>query len=77
MIPWVVAAGAIATALLIVQQGTRRSGSPTGSVTRLDLDLPAGVELATVYPPAMVLSPDGTRVAFVGVFRGVRQLYTR
>ena len=77
MIPWVVAAGAIATALLIVQQGTRRSGSPTGSVTRLDLDLPAGVELATVYPPAVVLSPDGTRVAFVGVFRGVRQLYTR
>ena len=77
MIPWVVAAGAIATALLIVQQGTRRSVSPTGSVTRLDLDLPAGVELATVYPPAMVLSPDGTRVAFVGVFRGVRQLYTR
>ena len=77
MIPWVVAAGAIATALLIVQQGTRRSVSPTGSVTRLDLDLPAGVELATVYPPAVVLSPDGTRVAFVGVFRGVRQLYTR
>jgi Tol biopolymer transport system component len=77
MIPWVAAAGAIATALLIVQQGTRRIGSPTGSVTRLDLDLPAGVELATVYPPAVVLSPDGTRVAFVGVFRGVRQLYTR
>jgi hypothetical protein len=25
----------------------------------------------------VVLSPDGTRVAFVGVFRGLRQLYTR
>jgi eukaryotic-like serine/threonine-protein kinase len=77
MIPWVVAAGAVAMALLVVQQGTRRTGSPAGSVTRLDLDLPAGVELVTVYPPAMVLSPDGTRVAFVGVSRGVRQLYTR
>ncbi len=77
MIPWVVAAGAIAMALLVVQQGTRRTGSPAGSVTRLDLDLPAGVELVTVYPPAMVLSPDGTRVAFVGAFRGLRQLYTR
>ena len=77
MIPWVVAAGAVTMALLVVQQGTRRTGSPAGSVTRLDLDLPAGVELVTVYPPAMVLSPDGTRVAFVGVFRGLRQLYTR
>jgi eukaryotic-like serine/threonine-protein kinase len=77
IIPWVVAAGAIATALLIVQQGTRRTGSPAGPVTRLDLDLPAGVELVSVYPPAMVLSPDGTRVAFVGAFHGLRQLYTR
>ena len=54
-----------------------RHGFTAGSVTRLDLDLPAGVELVTVYPPAVVLSPDGTRVAFVGVFRGLRQLYTR
>ena len=50
MIPWVVAAGAVAMALLVVQQGSRRTGSPAGSVTRLDLDLPAGVELVTVYP---------------------------
>jgi serine/threonine protein kinase len=77
LIPWVVAAGAVAMALLVVQQATRRTASPAGSATRLDLDLPAGVELVSVYPPAMVLSPDGTRVAFVGVFRGLRQLYTR
>ena len=77
VIPWVVAAGAVAVALLVVQGGSRGTGSRAGSVTRLDLDLPAGVELATVYPPAVVLSPDGTRVAFVGVFRGLRQLYTR
>jgi serine/threonine protein kinase/Tol biopolymer transport system component len=77
VIPWVVAAGSVAVALLAVQQGSRGTGSRAGAVTRLDLDLPAGVELATVYPPAVVLSPDGTRVAFVGVFRGLRQLYTR
>jgi serine/threonine protein kinase/Tol biopolymer transport system component len=77
LIPWAVAAGAIAVALLVGQQSTRRTGSPAGPVTRLDLDLPAGVELVTVYPPAMVLAPDGTRVAFVGVLRGLRQLYTR
>jgi eukaryotic-like serine/threonine-protein kinase len=77
VIPWAVAAGSVAVALLVVQQGSRGSGSRAGSVTRLDLDLPPGVELVTVYPPAMVLSTDGTRVAFVGVFRGLRQLYTR
>ena len=77
MIPWVVAAGSFAMALLVVQQGSRGTGSPARSVTRLDLDLPAGVEFVTVYPPAVALSPDGTRVAFVGVFRGLRQLYTR
>ncbi len=77
IVPWAVAAGSVAMALLLVQQGSRRTGSPAGPVTRLDLDLPAGVELVTVYPPAMVLSPDGTRIAFVGVFRGLRQLYTR
>ena len=77
IIPWGVAAGSVAAALLVVQQGSRGIGSPAGSVTRLDLDLPPGVELVTVYPPAVVLSPDGTRVAFVGVFRGLRQLYTR
>jgi serine/threonine protein kinase/Tol biopolymer transport system component len=75
IIPWLVAAGAIA--LLVAQQGTRSSGSQARSVTRLDLDLPPGVELVTVYPPAIVLSPDGTRVAFVGALGGVRQLYTR
>jgi eukaryotic-like serine/threonine-protein kinase len=77
IIPWVVAAASVAIALFATLWGVRRTGSPTSSVTRLDLDLPPGVELVTVYPPAMVLSPDGTRVAFVGVFRGSRQLYTR
>ena len=73
MIPWVVAAGAVAVALLVVRQDTRRSGSAAGPVTRLDLDLPPGVELVTVYPPAMVLSPDGTRV---GVCRCVSRRRT-
>ena len=77
IIPWAVAAGAVAMTLLVVQEATRRTGSPASPVTRLDLDLPTGVELVAVYPPAMVLSPDGTRVAFVGAFRGLRQLYTR
>ena len=77
LLPWVVAAGSVAMALLVVQQRSRATHSAAGPVTRLDLDLPTGVELVTVYPPGVVLSPDGTRIAFVGVFRGLRQLYTR
>jgi hypothetical protein len=59
----VVAAASLAMALLVVQRSSRGTGAAAGSVTRLDLDLPAGVELVTVYPPGVVLSPDGTRIA--------------
>src|SRR4030095_5484147 len=45
ILPWVVAAGSVAMALLVVQEASRGTGSPAGSVARLDLDLPAGVEL--------------------------------
>jgi hypothetical protein len=77
VLPWVVAAGSLVMVLLLWQQRSLGSRSTLGAVTRLDLDLPPGVELVTVYPPAVVLSADGTRVAFVGAFRGVRQLYVR
>ena len=43
----------------------------------MDLNLPAGVELYTVYPPGATISPDGTRVGFVGVLSGLRQVYVR
>jgi serine/threonine-protein kinase len=59
------------------QPGRRGTASPEPVATRLELNLPAGVELATIYPPAATLSPDGTRIAFVGVRGGLRQLYMR
>src|SRR4029453_18726771 len=40
LIPWVVAAGAVAMTLMEVLQGARRTGHPPSSVTRVDLDLP-------------------------------------
>ena len=77
-IPWAVAGLlAVAVPFLTMQPGPRRTVSSGASVTRLDLNLPAGVELATVYAPAAVLSPDGTRVAFLDVLSGLRQLYAR
>src|SRR5262249_12781371 len=47
------------------------------SVARLDLSLPAGVELSDSSSP-VVISPDGTQVAFLASKGGgVRQLYLR
>ncbi len=46
-------------------------------VQRLELNLPAGVELYTGSTQAVAISPDGTTVAFVGVAGGARQLYVR
>lgn len=47
---------------------------------RVEIDLGASVSLATVQGPAAVLSPDGTRLVFVGQPRtlgSVQQLYMR
>jgi Tol biopolymer transport system component len=46
-------------------------------VTRLDLNLPAGVDLYAGNAPGVALSPDGRRVAFIGVSAALRQLYVR
>jgi hypothetical protein len=39
--------------------------------------LSLGIELYTNYPPGATLSRDGTRMAFIGVVGGLRQLYVR
>jgi Tol biopolymer transport system component len=49
---------------------------PARSVIRLELDLPAGVELH-IGGQSVALSPDGTHLAFIGVLNGVRQIYVR
>lgn len=43
----------------------------------MELNLPAGVELFTLTGHTVAVSPDGTRVAFIGVLGGVRQVYVR
>jgi serine/threonine-protein kinase len=75
-LPWAVA-GLLAAAILATQLVPRHTVSPGGTVTRLDITLPAGAELYTVYPPAATLSPDGTRVAVLGVRSGLRQVFVR
>jgi Tol biopolymer transport system component len=39
--------------------------------------MPPGVELYTLGGNPVIVSPDGTRVAFIGVLSGLRQIYLR
>ena len=78
VLPWAVAA------LALGRRGVRRCRDPIGRrasglrlpVRRLELTLPPGVELFTSNRTVAV-SPDGSRVAFVGVRAGTRQVYLR
>jgi serine/threonine-protein kinase len=69
-----VAALAVATFVLWASSG-RRSPDPA-PVRRLELTLPPGVEMFTSNQTVAV-SPDGSRIAFVGVRAGTRQVYLR
>jgi serine/threonine-protein kinase len=76
-LPWTVAALALGVAAWTLWS---RPGLPTSagqSVLRLEISLPAGVELFTASPRPVAISPDGTRLAFVGVRGGSRQVYVR
>ena len=73
-LPWAVAAIAVGLAAFVLW-GTS-STTEVAPVRRLELTLPTGVELFTSNRTVAV-SPDGSRVAFVGVRAGTRQVYLR
>jgi len=82
--PWmqlafvVLAGGAIAAALVWGVARTRFAPpQQAASVARLELDLPLNVDLYGGNAPGVSLSPDGKRIAFVGVLAGQRHIYTR
>jgi Tol biopolymer transport system component len=75
LLPWAVAAMALGVAAFVLW--ATGGGAPDSSpVRRLELTLPTGVELFTSNRTVAV-SPDGSRVAFVGVRSGTRQVYLR
>jgi serine/threonine protein kinase len=76
VIPWATVA-LLALALLITQIASRRAGSSSPRVVRVELNMPAGVEVATASTPNLSISPDGTRLAFIGGLGGLRRLYVR
>ncbi len=76
VIPWATVA-LLALALLITQIASWRAGSASPRVVRVELNMPAGVEVATASTPNLSISPDGTRFAFIGGLGGLRRLYIR
>ena len=74
-LPWAVAAIAVGLAAFVLW-GTSSRTTEVAPVRRLELTLPAGVEMFT-SSRTVAVSPDGARVAFVGVLAGTRQVYLR
>ena len=76
VLPWAIAAVAIGVAAFAVWATSGSRSSDPAPVRRLELTLPAGVEMFTSNR-TVAISPDATRVAFVGVRAGTRQVYVR
>ena len=57
--------------------GSRRRLSVPATTSRVELNLPAAVELFLGSPQNVAVSDDGMRVAFIGIVGGVRQLHVR
>jgi eukaryotic-like serine/threonine-protein kinase len=78
-LPWLIAAAALVAlvALLVPRMWTTAGGtrSVDPTVERFVEPLPAGAELAPA--PALAVSPDGRRLAYVAIANGVRMLYVR
>jgi serine/threonine-protein kinase len=72
--PWAFAAAALAAASFAFLRGR---AAPRDAGLRLSLELPASVALSEDFPAPFALSPDGTRIAVVGVEGGTRRLYVR
>ena len=77
VLSWTLTALALGVAVwaLWSRNGSRSTEVP--SVRRLELNLPAGVELFGASSRSLAISPDGSRIAFVGVLGGSRQIYLR
>ena len=74
---WLLAGAAIATALILIPRALRSAPTLVESAVRSIVPLPAETTLAPSRGSAVALSPDGTRIAFVGRSKGKVQLYLR
>ena len=75
-VPWGVAAAAVALVAAWALWGQTRPATPAPQVTHLEIGYPRDVEPA-FNSAAPAISPDGRRVAVVGVKDGVRRVFVR
>ena len=76
VVPWTVAAVAMGVAAFVLWASSGGRSANPAPVRRLELTLPPGVELFTGSRTVGV-SSDGSRIAFVGVLAGTREVYIR
>jgi len=76
-LPWAIAVLALGVAAWSLLVRAAPGTAALQTVKRLELNLPAGVELFANGGRVVAVAPDGTRVAFVGLLRGTRQIYLR
>jgi serine/threonine protein kinase/Tol biopolymer transport system component len=76
LLPWAVAAAALGVAGFVVWASSGSRSSDAAPVRRLELTLPIGVELFSGTRSVSV-SPDGSRVAYIGLNAGTRRVYVR
>ncbi len=77
-LPWAVSVAMGLAALALLVWGLRRGGVAPVAPAHLVVELPSGVVLPMDSEhPVLALSPDGTRLIFVGDERGTRRLYMR
>ena len=74
-LPWAIAA--IALGVIAWMLASTRAAPGGIGLVRLELNPPSGVELYTASARTVGVSPDGSRIAFVGVLSGGRQVYVR
>ena len=78
-LPWAMAACALVAAGVFGAMLWRRTAEParSGGAVRLEVNLPSGIEMFTTNTRTVALSPDGTKLAFIGVSGGTRLVYLR
>ena len=75
LLPWALALLAVAVSVFLLFQ-PRQGQSSGGPVSRVELSTPPGVELYTLTGGVGV-SPDGLRIAFIGIVGPLRRVYVR
>ncbi len=74
LLPWAISAASAALAAVAL---LKWRAAPRTADLRLSLELPSAVALSDDYPAPFAVSPDGSRIAVVGLEGGAQRLYVR